>query len=104
MTPIYLALDLTDASTLADRLQRHGIDAHIRNEALSDAEFCGSVYPQVCIIDPNDYRRASAIKAEHEQALLAPILGQDRRCAACSQRSPANFDRCWSCRQPFLLE
>jgi hypothetical protein len=103
VTPLYSALDATDAQLLGDRLESAGIEFVIRNLHLQGAvgELPASIRPEVCIVRPRDMARAEEVKAEFERNRRDPLVGPERRCLACGEMSPPNFELCWSCRAPF---
>lgn len=103
MTPLYLAHDLADAQLLADRLESAGIAVFVRNRELQGAlgELPFSLRPEVCVLDARDLARAEVIKAEYERIRATPLQGEERRCSACDELSPPNFELCWKCRTPF---
>lgn len=103
MTPLYLAHDLADAQFLADRLENASISVFVRNRELQGmlGELPYSLRPEVCILDERDLARAEVIKAEYERIRATPLVGEERRCEACGELSPPNFEVCWRCREPF---
>lgn len=103
MTPLYLAQDLADAQLLADRLESAGISVFVRNRELQGVlgELPFSLRPEVCLLDKGDLARAEVLKAEYERIRATPITGEERRCSACRELNPPNFELCWSCREPF---
>ena len=97
MIRFYTAHSRYDAYLLADRLNQEGIRAHVFNQYASS--IVGEVppdvaQPQVWLEREQDIERASIlvrrIDADAAQA-------GTRRCAACGEESPANFDLCWNC-------
>ncbi|MFO7178773.1 MAG: DUF2007 domain-containing protein [Pseudomonadota bacterium] len=102
MLPLYLARDLTEAQLLVDRLESEGISVYVRNAALQGAigELPTTLRPEVCLLDPRDLSRATAIKEEFEARQRTPVTGEDRRCPACGELSPPNFELCWRCGEP----
>lgn len=97
MVRVYAAADLPDAHIVLGLLRQAGIDARVLNEhawgGLGDIPF-GEAYPQVWIADEADLPRARSIVA-HYQA-KPPAVGA-RRCHACGEASPGNFELCWQC-------
>lgn len=102
MIPLYSARDLIDAQFLADALERAGIEFVIRNRDLQGAigELPASLRPELCLLRASDLARAEVIKAEFERRSSGPVLGDERRCEACGELSPPNFELCWSCSAP----
>lgn len=104
MTPLYLALDLADAELLVHRLENAGIDCFVRNRELQGmlGELPLSLRPEVCVIHAGDVARAEVLKAEYEQNRASSIVGEERRCEACGELSPPNFELCWRCGAELL--
>lgn len=97
MFRFYIARARFDAFLIADRLNQAGIRAHVFNQHAQS--IVGDVppevaQPQVWIERETDRERAQILLARlAEEAALAG----SRRCAACGEESPANFDLCWNC-------
>jgi Putative prokaryotic signal transducing protein len=97
MVRFYTARSRFDAYLLADRLNQAGIRAHVFNEHASS--IVGDVppdvaQPQVWLERDQDLERA-AILVKQIEADGAQV--GTRRCTACGQESPVNFDLCWNC-------
>jgi hypothetical protein len=105
VTPLYLASDIADAQLLVDRLESAGISAFVRNRELQGmlGELPLSLRPEVCVLKAGDVARAEVLKAEYERIRATPVEGEERRCEACGELSPPNFELCWSCRAPFPM-
>ena len=105
MRDVYQASSLLDAQLLVDRLEAAGIKTFVRNTDLIGAvgELPASLLPVVSIRDLSDWARAQKVIEEFNHARLGPP-GVDRICGECSERSPGNFELCWSCRAPFPLD
>jgi hypothetical protein len=93
----YVARARFDAFLVADRLNQAGIRAHVFNQHAQS--IVGDVppdvaQPQVWIDREDDRERALILLSRLEEE--ARIVGE-RRCAACGELSPANFDLCWNC-------
>ena len=103
MIPLYVAQNLMDAQMLVDKLEDSGIAAAVRNCDLQGAigELPWGLRPEVCILDPSEMDRATALKQEYESSRSAPVTGEERLCDACNELSPPNFEVCWKCRKPF---
>jgi hypothetical protein len=93
----YLAGNRFDAYLLLHRLQHAGIAAHVFNDHMQSA--VGGVppdiaEPQVWLERPADRQRAQqvldALQSERKQ-------NGDRRCTACGEENPVNFELCWRC-------
>ena len=101
MIRFYTARSRYDAYLLADRLNQAGIRAHVFNEHASS--IVGDVppevaQPQVWLEREQDIERAAILV--QRIAADAAVVGA-RRCAACDEESPANFDLCWNCGKGF---
>jgi hypothetical protein len=97
MFRFYVARQRYDAYLIADRLNQAGIRAHVFNEHASS--IVGDVPPDVA--QPQVWLERECDR-ERAQILLQSIeadgaAGGTRRCAACGEESPANFDLCWNC-------
>jgi hypothetical protein len=102
MFRFYIARQRYDAYLVADRLNQVGIRAHVFNEHASS--IVGDVppdvaQPQVWLERECDRERAEtmlrAIEADADP-------GEPRRCVACSEESPGNFDLCWNCGRSLI--
>lgn len=88
---------LPDAHILRDVLDQSGIEVMVFNEhAQSGAGQLppGEACPELWVVQESDFERARAIVGEFESA---PRVTGSRRCAACAEDSPSNFQVCWSC-------
>jgi hypothetical protein len=100
---LYTATDLADATLLLDELARSGVRAQVRN-----ADLCslagqlpfGQVLPEVWLERDGDTYAGQTVLDEYLQRKVLPI-GEDRRCPACGEENPANFELCWRCREQF---
>lgn len=97
MRRLYDAADLPQAQLLIDRLAAAGIPARLFNEnaqgGLGEIPFIAA-YPQVWIEDEADWARARAVVERFERPVEpAPA----RRCPACGEENPGEFELCWSC-------
>jgi hypothetical protein len=103
MERLYRASDLAEAHLLRDLLEEDGLHATIVNENLAslagELPF-GLIVPEVWIPDSRDVFMARAVLKEYLERKGKPDPGE-RRCSACAELSPGNFDLCWSCRRPF---
>jgi hypothetical protein len=97
MIRVYGAADLQDAHIVLGLLRQAGIEATVLNEhargGLGDIPF-GEAYPEVWIEDDRDVQRARTIIHQYQST---PVNTATRKCAACGEESPANFDLCWNC-------
>ncbi|MBK6601882.1 MAG: DUF2007 domain-containing protein [Betaproteobacteria bacterium] len=97
MFRFYIARQRYDAYLVADRLNQAGIRAHVFNQHASS--IVGDVppdvaQPQVWLERECDRERAETMLRSIEADADA---GEPRRCAACGEESPGNFDLCWNC-------
>lgn len=91
------ASSLPDAHILRDVLGQSGIEVLVFNEnAQSGAGQLppGEACPELWVVQERDFERARAVVREFESA---PRVTGSRRCAACEEDSPSNFQVCWSC-------
>jgi len=100
---LYRASDLPEAHLLRDLLEEDGLSGCVVNESLSslagELPF-GLVLPEVWVKDDRDLFMARAVLRDYLERKSAPDTGE-RRCEACGDLSPGNFDVCWKCRRPF---
>ena len=98
------AANLPEAHLMAHRLARAGIEARVLNEhaqgGLGEIPFTHA-YPEIWIMQDEDEARARQIITEYER--LSPGRGS-RRCAACGEASPQEFEICWHCGGPLDRE
>ena len=84
-------------------LQSSGISTVIKNQNLSslagDVPFT-TVFPELWVVDDNDYDQAVALLQSFQQERLAPSTASDWTCAHCGESVPGNFDTCWHCETP----
>ena len=95
MKRLYSAADLQQAHLLAQRLREAGIPCHVFNEHLQGG--VGEIpfthaWPELWLEDAADEDRARAIVAAFEHP---PPAGPPRRCPACGEENPGNFQSCW---------
>ena len=103
MERLYKADTLAEAHLLRDLLEEDGLGAFIANESLSSlgGELPFSlVMPEVWVPDSRDVFMARAVLRDFLDRKEKPEAA-DRKCSACGDESPANFDVCWRCRRPF---
>ena len=103
MERLYRASDLAEAHLLRDLLEEDGLHACVVNEHLyplaGEVPF-GLVLPEVWVTDSRDLFMARAVLKEYLERKNEPVVGE-RRCQACGEESPANFEVCWRCRRAF---
>jgi hypothetical protein len=99
---VYSAENLYEAHLVLDLLEEAGIAARLFNEhligAMGELPFLESS-PRIWLLDEADLRAARVLVDGYEARRKVPIRGT-RRCPACSEESPDNFELCWSCRAP----
>jgi membrane associated rhomboid family serine protease len=83
-------------------LKSHGIATVIRNENLSSlvgAVPFASAYPELWVVEDDDYGRATSLLKEYRSSL--PSTGaSDWTCANCRETIPSTFSACWNCNEP----
>ena len=67
-------------------------------------ELPASLRPEICILRAGDVARAEVLKAEFERRSSSPVIGEDKRCEACGEQSPPNFELCWNCGEPLSAD
>lgn len=88
-------------------LESAGIPTYMRNENESLAiDMAGSpseFWPALCVVNDDEFERAVQILKER--------IGKDEElamtewtCKNCEESNPGNFDLCWSCQSPYLVE
>lgn len=99
MHVVFVAQDLWEAQLLLDQLAELWIPARIDN-ALSMSAYGELPYlasrPRVVVERDGDLERAQAAVAEFEARRRAKLDGV-KRCPACGDESPENFELCWKC-------
>jgi len=93
----YTAASLPDAHMLRQMLGHVGIEAHVFNEnaqsGMGEIPFTHA-WPEVWLAEEGDVDRAREIVRTFERPVAHAA---DVFCAACHERSPANFELCWNC-------
>lgn len=88
-------------------LQSNGIPTVIKNQNLSslagDVPYT-TVFPELWVLDDNDYDVAVALLTDFRNERLAPSTAPDWTCAKCGESVPGNFDACWHCETPRTVE
>lgn len=94
---VYSAANLQDAHILLGLLLQAGIAARVLNAAaqggLGEIPFANT-YPEIWIERERDREAARGVVEAFEHA---PRGGPNRRCPACGEESPGNFELCWQC-------
>lgn len=82
----------------ASILESHGIKASVRNENASslvgEVPFVAA-YPELWVLDDDDYERAIALLAEYRSAQPS---GDAWTCPECGESVPGTFSGCWRCQ------
>ena len=88
----YTAFNRFDAYLLLHRLQHAGVAAHI---STSTGDVPPDIaQPQVWLEHATDRPRAERVLAALQEERRKT---GSRRCSACGEDNPANFELCWSC-------
>jgi hypothetical protein len=94
---IYSAATLPDAHLVLGLLAQAGIDAKVFNEnaqgGMGEIPFTHA-WPEVWIVDERDAPRARELVRQFERPQAATGA---KRCAACGEENPGNFQVCWHC-------
>ncbi len=83
-------------------LEAEGIAVMVKNQNFANMEF-GSApivpafYPQLCVMNDEDYDRAMAILKERSKPASDAEVADEWTCENCHEINPGNFDICWSC-------
>lgn len=97
MIRLYSASGLHEAYILLGLLQQERIAARVLNVnaqgGLGEIPFT-HVYPEIWIDDDRDAVRARGVI---DAFRTAPRPEVARRCEACGEESPGNFESCWNC-------
>ena len=104
MKRIYTARNLPEAYLVRDLLTQSGVAAHVFNEhamAAMGELALGSAYPQVWIAQEHQEQHARSVIADYE---TRPASTTSRKCVACDEQNPGEFDICWNCAAPLAVE
>ncbi|MGB8337558.1 MAG: DUF2007 domain-containing protein [Burkholderiales bacterium] len=97
MRKVYVAQNLPDAHIVLNLLTQSGIAVHVFNanaqSGIGEIPFT-EAYPQVWVMDDEQYLRAKNIVREYK---LAPMDHRVVHCPECNEENPANFGVCWNC-------
>ena len=97
MKKVYIALNLPDAHIALNLLAQVGIAAHVFNanaqSGIGEIPFT-EAYPQVWVMDDEQYLRAKSIVREYK---VAPTEHRVIHCPECDEENPLNFGVCWNC-------
>ena len=104
MKRIYTARNLPEAYLVRDLLAQSGVATHVFNEhamaAMGELAF-GSAYPQVWIVQEHQEQHARSVIADYE---TRPVSTATKKCFACGEQNPAEFELCWNCAAPLGVE
>lgn len=100
---VYTAGSLYEAQLVLDLLEEAAIGAKLFNAhligALGELPLNQSL-PKIWLLDESTRHAARSVIDAYEARRKQP-LAEERRCNACGELSPGNFELCWSCREPF---
>lgn len=103
MQRLYRASSLAEAHILRDLLEEDGLSGCLVNDTLSSLAGelpLGMMMPEVWVKDDRDLFMAKAVLREFLER-QETAEGAERRCDACGELSPGNFELCWRCQRPF---
>ena len=100
MKQVFVSQDLIEVEMYKERLEQAGIRCTIKNQRASglagEIPFA-EVFPEVWVIDDQDYDRARRV-IEDETAALPSHQGS-WVCSGCGERHEHQFAACWKCGQ-----
>lgn len=102
MRQVFVAQHPTEAYFVKDLLEREGIDAEVRGEALfgmrGEAPVTPDTLPSVWISDERQTEKAIAIMAAYRHGdARAATAGPPWRCPRCGEQIESQFTACWRC-------
>lgn len=99
---VYSAASLYEAQLILHRLEEAGVEASLFNQhlvgALGELPF-QECLPKIWLPDCTQWEQARGVIAAYEARQQARA-DETRKCHACGETGPANFELCWSCRAP----
>jgi hypothetical protein len=97
MKPIFSDEDPARTGYVQSILENAGIPTFFRNRYTHNTMgmFRGQVPPVLCVVDDNDFEKATTLIAEFLSE--APTESLDWTCTECDESVPGNFDICWKC-------
>lgn len=103
MKELFRERDLTTVSYYQSLLEQAGIATFLKNEHVSTQEGVSipEYFPALWILNDSDYDSASEIIRGH-MAQSAKTIVTEVNCGSCGEKSPSNFDTCWSCQSPLV--
>lgn len=100
MRRVYETANLQEAHLILHLLSAEGIEARILNAnaqgGLGEIPFT-QTYPEIWVMRDGELDRARTIIAAYERR---PAVQGTRRCPACGEENPDNFETCWHCGRP----
>jgi hypothetical protein len=100
---VYSAGTLHEAQLVLDLLDEAGIVARLFNQhlvgAMGELPLHESL-PKIWLLSGSDFDAARAVIDAYEERRKQDT-DEVRRCHGCGDESPANFELCWRCREPF---
>ena len=96
MRKIYIAANLPDAHIVLNLVERAGIRTCVTNANVQSVigEVPVNLYPEVWVMDDEDYVRARKIVVDHEYTPRECGVGY---CLDCGEENPRSFEICWHC-------
>ena len=98
MRQVFTSQDVTQVGYYKSILDDAKIASFIRNENGSNPATSGAMFlPALCVVKDSEY--ADAIRILKARQAEEGEIGKrpEWRCAACTERNPANFELCWNC-------
>ncbi|RBP46263.1 putative signal transducing protein [Roseimicrobium gellanilyticum] len=104
MKELFRERDFTRVGLYRNMLETEGIPAVVLNENVETMTTMVPIpdfFPALCVVNDEDYERA--VEVLEQNSVTDARLGQQQRvCPACQERSPGNFETCWSCGADLL--
>lgn len=101
MRQIFVAQHPTEAYFVKDLLQREGIEAEVRGEALfgmrGEAPVTPDTLPSVWVSEENQAAGADVVADYRRRDGRADASGQPWRCPSCGEEVESQFTACWDC-------
>ncbi len=102
MRQVFVAQHPTEAYFVKDLLEREGIDAEVRGEALfgmrGEAPVTPDTLPSVWVSEERQSEKALAVVAAYRRGDgRAAAAGQPWRCLRCAEELESQFTTCWKC-------
>lgn len=98
MKKVFVHIDFTRVGHLQSVLEEAGIRSFIKNQGASvgmgEIPYF-EVWPELWIVDDEDYGRAVRLIAELREASIDPV--EAWTCPRCGTRVETGFGECWNC-------